>query len=65
MKHGVPNCSACSSPVGQAQDTVVAIRRAGERLVITNLHAELYPEISFSVDPQQARGAVLCPWQMA
>ena len=36
-----------------AQDTVVAIRKGGERLVIANLHADAYPEASFTVDPEQ------------
>ena len=31
----------------------MAIRKAGERLVIANLHADAYPEASFSVDPDQ------------
>ena len=36
---------------------MVAVRRAGEQLVVANLHAESHPEISFSVDPHQARAA--------
>lgn len=36
------------------QDTVVALRKAGEGLVLTNLDASKYPEIVFSADPQQA-----------
>jgi len=31
----------------------VAIRKGGERLVIANLHADSYPEASFTVDPEQ------------
>lgn len=42
--------TACS------QDTVVAIRKAGDRLVIANLHGDAYPEASFTVDPQQVAG---------
>jgi hypothetical protein len=32
---------------------VVALRKAGEGLVLTNLDASKYPEIVFSADPQQ------------
>ena len=31
----------------------MAIRKGGERLVIANLHADAYPEASFTVDPEQ------------
>ena len=31
----------------------MAIRKGGERLVIANLHAEAYPEASFTVNPEQ------------
>jgi N-acetylgalactosamine kinase len=33
---------------------VVAIRRGGDALVLANLQAAAYPEVSFSVDPAQA-----------
>jgi len=35
------------------QDTVVAIRQGGDRLVITSLHPDKYPENSFGVNPSQ------------
>ena len=31
----------------------MAIRKGGERLIIANLHADAYPEASFTVDPEQ------------
>lgn len=36
------------------QDTIVAIRRGGDKLVVANLEAEQYPEIEFGTDPAQA-----------
>jgi hypothetical protein len=41
------------------QDTIVAIRRGGDKLVVANLEAELYPEIEFGTDPTQARETAL------
>ena len=35
------------------QDTVVAIRRGGDSLIITSMHPDKYPESTFSVDPDQ------------
>ena len=39
------------------QDTVVAIRKAGDQLVITNIKSSEYPDYTFSVDPSQACAA--------
>ncbi len=36
------------------QDTVVAIRKGGDQLVVCNVEADKYPEKVFSVDPAQA-----------
>ena len=36
------------------QDTVVAIMKAGDQLVITNIKSSEYPDFTFSVDPSQA-----------
>lgn len=38
------------------QDTVVAIRKAGDQLVVTNIKSSEYPDYTFSVDPSQACG---------
>ena len=35
------------------QDTVVAIRRGGDSLVVSNIQGDLYSEVTFSVDPNQ------------
>jgi hypothetical protein len=43
------------------QDTIVAIRRGGDKLVVANLEAEQYSEIEFGTDPTQARGMELLP----
>jgi hypothetical protein len=43
------------------QDTIVAIRRGGDKLVVANLEAEQYPEIEFGTDPTQARIPELLP----
>jgi N-acetylgalactosamine kinase len=40
-------------PMAIKQDTVVAIRQGGDRLVITSLHPDKYPESSFGTDPSQ------------
>ena len=37
------------------QDTVVAVRRGGDQLVVCNVESDKYPEKTFSVDPAQAR----------
>ncbi len=37
-----------------SQDTVVAVRKAGDQLVVCNVDADKYPEKEFSVDPAQA-----------
>ena len=43
------------------QDTVVAVRRSGDSLVITSMHPDKYPDSKFSVDPDQVRlDAPLC-----
>lgn len=42
------------------QDTIVAIRRGGDKLVVANLEAELYPDIEFGTDPAQARIQPCC-----
>ena len=39
------------------QDTVVAIRKAGDQLVITNIKSSEYPDYTFTVDPSQACAA--------
>lgn len=36
------------------QDTVVAVRKAGDQLVVCNVDKDKYPEKTFSVDPAQA-----------
>lgn len=40
------------------QDTVVAIRQGGDKLVVTSMHPENYPENTFSIDPDQV--GVVC-----
>ena len=35
------------------QDTVVAIRRGGDSLVVSNIQGDVYPDATFSVDPNQ------------
>jgi len=35
------------------QDTVVAIRKGGDQLVICNVDKDKYPEQTFSIDPAQ------------
>jgi N-acetylgalactosamine kinase len=35
------------------QDTVVAIRKGGDSLALSNLEPDRYPDITFSVDPDQ------------
>jgi hypothetical protein len=35
------------------QDTIVAIRAAGDRLVVANLDGAQFPEADFSTDPDQ------------
>ena len=39
-----------------AQDTVVAVRRGGDELVVCNVDANKYPEQRFGVDPAQVGG---------
>lgn len=38
-----------------SQDTIVALRSAGEMLIIANVDKEKYTEISFDLDPHQVR----------
>ncbi|KAK9826693.1 hypothetical protein WJX74_010258 [Apatococcus lobatus] len=40
-------------PMALRQDTIVAIRKAGDQLVITNIKSSEYPDYTFSVDPSQ------------
>lgn len=40
-------------PMALAVDTVVAVRRAGDQLVVCNVDADKYPEKVFGVDPAQ------------
>jgi hypothetical protein len=35
------------------QDTIVAIRRGGDELVVANLESDKYPTVEFSTDPGQ------------
>lgn len=42
--------TAVPSPV---QDTIVAIRKGGDKLVVGNVEADKYPTIEFSTDPAQ------------
>lgn len=51
--HYHPSCCAL-------QDTVVAVRRGGDELVVCNVDAGKYPEQVFSVDPAQASFASFC-----
>lgn len=55
----LPEPSGCSPHIAHApQDTVVAVRRGGDQLVVCNVDVGKYPEKVFSVDPAQAsRGA--------
>ena len=57
--HRLPAPRSCASLISHApQDTVVAVRRGGDQLVVCNVDAAKYPEKVFSVDPAQAsRGA--------
>lgn len=41
--------------VWQLQDTIVAIRKGGDKLVVGNLESDKYPTIEFGTDPNQAR----------
>ena len=43
------------TPLHCAQDTVVAVRRGGDQLVVSNLDGGAYPEAVFSTDPGQVR----------
>lgn len=38
---------------GGVQDTIVAIRRGGDELVVANLESDKYPTVEFSTDPGQ------------
>lgn len=40
-------------PMALHLDTVVAIRKAGDTLVLCNLEGDAYPEASFAIDPDQ------------
>lgn len=40
------------------QDTIVAIRKGGDKLVVSNLESDKYPTLEFSTDPNQACGVV-------
>ena len=47
---------------GSVQDTVVAVRRGGDRLLVSNIDSAAYPEAAFSVDPAQVGAPVPeCP----
>ena len=37
------------------QDTIVAIRKGGDKLVVGNLESDKYPSIEFGTDPHQVR----------
>eukprot|EP00884_Botryococcus_braunii_P009664 jgi/Botrbrau1/1869/Bobra.146_1s0056.1 len=41
-------------PMAIKQDTIVAIRTAGNKLIITNVDKEKYPEATFDLDPSQS-----------
>eukprot|EP00887_Chlorella_sp_A99_P000781 scaffold5.g781.t1 len=43
-------------PMALALDTVVAVRKGGDSLVISNLEGGKYPDMTFPADPDQARG---------
>jgi hypothetical protein len=48
----------CTCPCVHAlcvQDTIVAIRKGGDKLVVVNLESDKYPTIEFSTDPNQVR----------
>uniref|UniRef100_A0A383V891 Galactokinase n=1 Tax=Tetradesmus obliquus TaxID=3088 RepID=A0A383V891_TETOB len=49
-------------PMAIRQDTIVAIRRGGDKLVVANLEAEQYPEIEFGTDPAQALDVAKHTW---
>ncbi|KAL4860073.1 Galactokinase [Chlorella vulgaris] len=40
-------------PMALAVDTVVAVRKAGDQLIVCNVEASKYPEKAFSIDPAQ------------
>jgi hypothetical protein len=42
------------------QDTIVAIRKGGDKLVVGNVVADKYPTIEFSTDPNQVRAQKSC-----
>ena len=42
------------------QDTIVAIRTAGNKLIITNVDKEKYPAATFDLDPSQVRLCIHC-----
>ncbi len=43
----------CTHNPTPSKDTVVAIRKGGHKLVITNVQSDKYPDVEFSVDPSQ------------
>lgn len=42
------------------QDTIVAIRKGGDKLVVGNLVSDKYPTIEFSTDPNQVGRPTAC-----
>eukprot|EP00882_Tetradesmus_deserticola_P016206 GHRQ01017289.1.p1 GENE.GHRQ01017289.1~~GHRQ01017289.1.p1 ORF type:complete len:350 (+),score=139.38 GHRQ01017289.1:90-1139(+) len=49
-------------PMAVRQDTIVAIRRGGDKLVVANLEAAVYPDIEFGTDPAQPVDVVNHTW---
>jgi hypothetical protein len=44
------------------QDTVVAIRKAGDEVVVANVQSDKYPDKIFSVDPDQVSDPGRTAW---
>lgn len=52
-KHSQLNTLRVHVPCFGVQDTIVAIRKGGDKLVVANLESDKYPTIEFSTDPNQ------------
>jgi galactokinase len=50
-----PASDMCQDACVAVQDTIVAIRKGGDKLVVGNVDADQYPTIEFSTDPHQVR----------
>ncbi len=46
-------CGRVSVVCRRAQDTVVAIRRGGDKVVVTSIHPDHFADCTYEVDPAQ------------